>query len=153
MHSKRSKMVLCVGDEEAAELEERYHENGFGDLFPKLREIGREEIAELESKVVEGRDPDTELKALQTPDGYVVDYGAVAKSFVDAAREEEGVAALIAVATDPVRERDPAFPAARAGSPTGAGRRRPQPNRRRRPARSPRRAPGGRPLEKLLGEM
>jgi len=69
MHSKRSKMVLGVGDEEVAKLEERYRENGFGDLFPKLREIGREEIAELEPKVVEGRDPDTELKALQTPDG------------------------------------------------------------------------------------
>jgi len=43
MHSKRSKMVLGVGDEEAAKLEERYHQNGFGDLYPKLREIGREE--------------------------------------------------------------------------------------------------------------
>ena len=91
MHSKRSKMVLGVGDEEVAKLEERYHENGFGDLFGKLREIGREEIAELEPNVVKGRDPDTELKALQTPDGYVVDYGAVAESFVDAAREEDGV--------------------------------------------------------------
>jgi malate dehydrogenase (quinone) len=91
MHSKRSKMVLGVGEEEGAKLDERYHDNGFGELFPKLREIGREEIEELEPKVVEGRDPNTELTALQTPDGYVVDYGAVAKSFVDAARDEDGV--------------------------------------------------------------
>ncbi len=91
MHDKRSKMVLGVGEEEVAELDDRYHEEGFGDLFPKLRPIGREEIAELEPKVVEGRDPETELRALQTPDGYVVDYGQTAKSFVDLASEEAGV--------------------------------------------------------------
>ncbi|MFA9417282.1 FAD-dependent oxidoreductase [Natrinema sp. HArc-T2] len=91
MHSKRSKMVLGVGDEEVAELEERYHEEGFGDLFPKLRPIDREEIGELEPKVVEGRDPNKEMLALQTPDGYVVDYGETSKSFVDEAREEANV--------------------------------------------------------------
>ncbi|WP_066411448.1 FAD-dependent oxidoreductase [Halorubrum aethiopicum] len=91
MHSKRSKMVLAVGSEEVAELEARYHDEGFGELFPKLEPIGREEIAEIEPKVVEGRDPDTELMALQTPDGYVLDYGMIAESFVEAARAEEGV--------------------------------------------------------------
>ncbi|MBP1988128.1 FAD-dependent oxidoreductase [Halolamina salifodinae] len=91
MYAKRSKMVLGVGDEEVGKLEQRYEAEGFGDLFPKLQPIGREEIAETEPKVVEGRDPDTDLLALQTPDGYVVDYGEVAKSFVDAVRDEEGV--------------------------------------------------------------
>jgi malate dehydrogenase (quinone) len=91
MHDKRSKMVLAVGDEEVDSLEQRYDDEGFGDLFPKLEAIGREEIAELEPKVVEGRDPRTDLMALQTPDGYVVDYGAVSKSFVDSASEVPGV--------------------------------------------------------------
>jgi malate dehydrogenase (quinone) len=91
MHSKRSKMVLGVGDEEVEKLERRYDEEGFGDLFPKLRAIGREEIAELEPKVVEGRDPDRDMLALQTPDGYVVDYGAVTKSLVERVEEEDGV--------------------------------------------------------------
>jgi len=91
MHSKRSKMVLAVGDEEVPKLESRYNEEGFGDLFPKLQPIEREEIADIEPKVVEGRDPDTDLLALQTPDGYVVDYGETTKSFVAAAREEAGV--------------------------------------------------------------
>ena len=91
MYAKRSKMVLGVGDEEVEKLERRYEEEGFGDLFPKLQPIGREEIAEKEPKVVEGRDPETELLALQTPDGYVVDYGEVATSFVDAVRNREGV--------------------------------------------------------------
>ncbi|WP_435184447.1 FAD-dependent oxidoreductase [Halobellus sp. EA9] len=91
MHAKRSKMVLGVGDDEVEKLETRYHDEGFGDLFPKLRPIGREEIAEIEPKVIEGRDPDVDLLALQTPDGYVVDYGAISKSFVEQAREEASV--------------------------------------------------------------
>ncbi|WP_162224365.1 FAD-dependent oxidoreductase [Halorussus amylolyticus] len=91
MHSKRSKMVLAVGDEEVEKLEARYHDEGFGDLFPKLRAIDRDEIAALEPKVVEGRDPNVEMLALQTPDGYVVDYGRTAKSFVDEAEQVEGV--------------------------------------------------------------
>ncbi|MDQ2048981.1 FAD-dependent oxidoreductase [Natronolimnohabitans sp. A-GB9] len=91
MHSKRSKMVLAVGDEEVDKLETRYHDEGFGDLFPKLEAISREEIAEIEPKVVEGRDPTKDMLALQTPDGYTVDYGEVAKSFVDEARDVDGV--------------------------------------------------------------
>ncbi|MDQ2054254.1 MULTISPECIES: FAD-dependent oxidoreductase [Halobellus] len=91
MHAKRSKMVLGVGDEEVEKLEQRYHEDGFGDLYPKLQPIGRDEIAEIEPKVVEGRDPGVDMLALQTPDGYVVDYGETAKSFVELAREESNV--------------------------------------------------------------
>jgi malate dehydrogenase (quinone) len=84
-------MVLGVGEDEVEALERRYDEEGFGDLFPKLRAIGREEIAEYEPKVVEGRDPDEEMLALQTPDGYVVDYGAVTRSLVERAEEEASV--------------------------------------------------------------
>ncbi|MCU4717101.1 FAD-dependent oxidoreductase [Halapricum hydrolyticum] len=91
MHSKRSKMVLAVGDEEVEKLRYRYEEEGFGDLYPKLDAVGRERIAELEPKVVEGREPDTELLALHTPDGYTVDYGEISKSFVEQAREEGNV--------------------------------------------------------------
>ncbi|OAQ51942.1 hypothetical protein HTG_14920 [Natrinema mahii] len=91
MHDKRSKMVLGVGEDEVAELEERYHEEGFGDLFPKLRPIDREEIGEIEPKVVEGRDPSKDMLALQTPDGYVVDYGRTTKSFVEEAEAETNV--------------------------------------------------------------
>ncbi|MBX0285146.1 FAD-dependent oxidoreductase [Haloarcula salinisoli] len=91
MHAKRSKMVLAVGEEEVPQLEERYHEEGFGDLFPKLRPIGRDEIADIEPKVLEGREPDVDMLALQTPDGYVVDYGQTTKSFVEQAEQEANV--------------------------------------------------------------
>ena len=109
MHSKRSKMVLAVGEEEVDELEARFTDEGFGDLFPKLEAIGREEIVEIEPAVVEGRDPDTELLALQTPDGYVVDYGQVAKSFVERAREESGVDVYTGTAVTGIEETDDGF--------------------------------------------
>ena len=91
MHAKRSKMVLGVGDEEVEQLEQRYEDEGFGDLFPKLRPIEREEIGDIEPKVVEGRDPEKDMLALQTPDGYVVDYGQTTKSFVEQAAAEATV--------------------------------------------------------------
>ncbi|MEF8829832.1 MAG: FAD-dependent oxidoreductase, partial [Haloarcula sp.] len=91
MHAKRSKMVLGVGDEEVEQLEQRYEDEGFSDLFPKLRPIEREEIGDIEPKVVEGRDPEKDMLALQTPDGYVVDYGRTTKSFVEQAADEANV--------------------------------------------------------------
>jgi len=91
IHSKRSKMVLAVGDEEVDKLETRYHDEGFGDLYPKLDAIGRDRIAELEPKVVEGREPHKDLLALQTPDGYTVDYGEISKDFVETVADKSGV--------------------------------------------------------------
>jgi malate dehydrogenase (quinone) len=109
LHSKRSKMVLAVGEEEVAKLEARQYEEGFGELFPKLEAIGREEIAELEPMVVEGRDLDTELLALQTPDGYTVDYGAVAESFVDRVADLDGVDVFLDTEVERVNETDAEF--------------------------------------------
>ena len=109
MHAKRSKMVLAVGDEEVDKLESRQYDEGFGDLFPKLEAIGREEIAEIEPKVVEGRDPDKELLALQTSDGYTVDYGELSKAFVDQVREHEHVDVFTGTKVDRVNETDDEF--------------------------------------------
>jgi malate dehydrogenase (quinone) len=91
IHSKRSKMVLAVGDEEVQSLETRYEDEGFGDLYPKLEAIGRDRIAELEPKVVEGRDPSKDLLALQTPDGYTVDYGEISKDFVETVEDDSAI--------------------------------------------------------------
>ncbi|MFB6152542.1 MAG: FAD-dependent oxidoreductase [Haloarculaceae archaeon] len=106
MHSKRSKMVLAVGDDEVERLERRYHEEGFGDLFPKLDAIDREEIEEIEPKVVEGRDPDEEMLALQTPDGYTVDYGEISKSFVREVEDDDGVDVFTGTKVTQVHETD-----------------------------------------------
>ncbi len=74
-----SKMVLGMGAEEVRILEERYEE--IKNLYPKLRKIGRIEIEAIEPNVVKGRNPNEEIIALYSPDGYTVNYGALAKSF------------------------------------------------------------------------
>jgi len=109
MHAKRSKMVLAVGEKEVEKLEHRYHEDGFGELFPKLDAIGREEITELEPKVVEGRDPSKDLLALQTPDGYVVDYGETAKSFIKDATNRDGVDVFTGTAVENIEQTDDGY--------------------------------------------
>lgn len=79
--SKYSKMVLAVGSNQVEELKKRYPP--FSQLFPKLRMIGREEIGKIEPRVLEGRDPDQEILALVTEDGYTVDFKRLCHSFVD----------------------------------------------------------------------
>lgn len=81
LFSKYSKMVLAVGSVQVEELKKRYPP--FSELFPKLRMIGREEIGKIEPRVLEGRDPDQEILALVTEDGYTVDFKRLCHSFVD----------------------------------------------------------------------
>lgn len=81
---KVSKMVLAVGKEQVETLRARY--KPFSEVFPKLRMIGKEEIARIEPRVVRGRDPEQELLALVTDDGYTVDFGMLSRSLVKNAR-------------------------------------------------------------------
>jgi malate dehydrogenase (quinone) len=83
MFSKYSKMVLAVGKSQVEELKKRYP--AFSELFPKLKMIGRDEIGKIEPRVLEGRDPEQEILALVTEDGYTVDFKRLCHSFVDKA--------------------------------------------------------------------
>ncbi len=83
--SKYSKMVLAVGRKQVEKLDKRF--DTFGKLFPNLRKIGKEEIGQIEPRIIDGRKPDQELLALATIDGYTVDFGGLAKSFVENARK------------------------------------------------------------------
>jgi malate dehydrogenase (quinone) len=84
IYSKYSKMVLAVGKVQVEELSKRFEK--FSQLFPNLRKIKRDEIGQIEPRVVEGRDPDQEILALVTDDGYTVDFKRLCHSFVDKAR-------------------------------------------------------------------
>lgn len=86
VYRKEHKMVLAVGDAEAAELTERYH--AFKTLYPDLRMIGAAEIAELEPNVMKGRDVHEKVLALATTEGYTVDFAALAESFIEEAKKE-----------------------------------------------------------------
>jgi malate dehydrogenase (quinone) len=81
--SKYSKMVLAVGSNQVEELKQRYP--SFSKLFPHLRMIERDEIGKIEPRVLEGRDPGQEILALETEDGYTVDFKRLSHSFVDKA--------------------------------------------------------------------
>jgi len=81
LFSKYSKMVLAVGAGQVQELKKRYPP--FSELFPKLKMIGREEIGKIEPRILDGRDPDQEVLALMTEDGYTVDFNRLCHSFVD----------------------------------------------------------------------
>jgi malate dehydrogenase (quinone) len=81
LFSKYSKMVLAVGANQVQELKKRYPP--FSELFPKLKMIGRDEIGKIEPRVLEGRDPNQEILALLTEDGYTVDFKRLCHSFVD----------------------------------------------------------------------
>lgn len=83
---KVPKMVLAVGKEQVNTLRDRF--KPFGELFPKLRMIGKEEIGKIEPRIIQGRDPSQDLLALITEDGYTVDFGRLSHSFVKNARKE-----------------------------------------------------------------
>lgn len=80
LFSKYSKMVMAVGSKQVKELDARF--DSFSKLFPKLRKIGREEIGKIEPRVLEGRDPNEQILALVTEDGYTVDFGDLSRNFL-----------------------------------------------------------------------
>ncbi|HYD03909.1 MAG TPA: FAD-dependent oxidoreductase [Alphaproteobacteria bacterium] len=80
------KMVIAVGDEEIEELSKRYED--FKKLFPKLKKIGRDEIAQIEPNVIKGRDPNEKIIALYSEEGYTVDFGKVAEALVSDSKRE-----------------------------------------------------------------
>lgn len=76
---KTHKMVLAIGKEECEELRKRHKK--FKKLFPKSKLLKREEIATYEPHVVKGRYIDEEIVAMFSPNGYVMNYHALAKAF------------------------------------------------------------------------
>lgn len=80
------KMVLGVGDQESDLLRRRY--SRFSELFPNLKLLEREEIAQLEPKLVEGRKPEEQIVALGSTNDYsAVNYTTLAEAFVDQAQK------------------------------------------------------------------
>ncbi len=78
------KMLLGVGQREVDIVTKRYEEfTLLKKLFPHNRLLSREEIAQLEPALVDGRDPNIPLAAFYNPDGLAVDFGRVAKSMID----------------------------------------------------------------------
>lgn len=77
---KTNRMVLAVGEDEIATLKARFEE--FGPYYPDLYFADRKELAEIEPKVVEGRDPREPIAALVSSEGYAVNYQMLAEMFL-----------------------------------------------------------------------
>lgn len=81
---KMQKMVLAVGARETEALEKRFEI--FKNDYPDLRMLRGREIEVVEPKLIEGRDSGEPLLALAA-EGYAVDFGAVAVSFVQQSKQ------------------------------------------------------------------
>ncbi len=80
IYRKVQKMVLATDDGEVESLEKTY--STIKKIFPELKIIGGKEIAKLEPNVVKGRDKDDAILALNSPNGYMVDFGKLTNSFM-----------------------------------------------------------------------
>jgi malate dehydrogenase (quinone) len=102
------KMVIAVGAEEVTELRERFRV--FSPHFPHLELIGRERIAELEPKVMEGRGADEPIVALYSKNGKAVNYQQLSETFRDrSARSGKGGDVLLEREVTKIERRDDAF--------------------------------------------
>ncbi len=87
IHSKTEKMVLAVGKEQVEILEKRYTE--FKKLFPVLTKLYKKDLKTIEPNVIIDRDPNQEVMALASKDGYAVDFGSLSQSFIEMAKKEK----------------------------------------------------------------
>lgn len=87
---KCQKMVLGVGEQEI-ELLERTYSQGFRELFPQVKKIGRNELNRLEPNVVKGRDASEKVLALFAERGYMINFSELSHSFVNSARRNKKI--------------------------------------------------------------
>lgn len=85
---KFPKMILAVGEDECARLEERHHT--FAEAFPYMELWDAKRIAEVEPKVAlkDGQPRPEKILASGCTDEYsAVNYGNLSKSFINSARK------------------------------------------------------------------
>jgi malate dehydrogenase (quinone) len=91
-HSHYGQMLLAVGDKEIMQLQAHFAKIQpiFGDTAQYLN---REQIAIIEPKVVEGRNPREPIAAVYCPQGVTVDYNLLAKSLLQQAQARKPIEA------------------------------------------------------------
>lgn len=90
LYKKSSKMLLAVGKKEVERLEKRHAQ--FKKIFPELRLIGKDEIEKFEPAIIKGRNPKEKISACHSENGYVVDFGKLAKNLISRAQKEKPTA-------------------------------------------------------------
>lgn len=87
IYKKSHKMLLAVGDNEIAEFEKRQVE--FEKIFPDFKIIHRDEISKIEPEVVRGRKASEKIIAGYSENGYIVDFGMLAKTLSTEAEQDK----------------------------------------------------------------
>ncbi|EKE18677.1 MAG: hypothetical protein ACD_9C00263G0003 [uncultured bacterium] len=83
IYKKSFKMLLAVGKKEIKTLEERFLQ--FKKLFPELKLITADEIEKIEPLIAKGRKKSEKIAACYSDNGYVVDFGKLAKNLTSRA--------------------------------------------------------------------
>ena len=83
---RRDKMILAVGEDEIARLEERYRE--FSELYPYFIKMDQEHLAEKEPKITEGREEPVMALGVEG-EITTVDFKKLSESFVEMALDED----------------------------------------------------------------
>jgi len=88
MYTIAPKLLLAVGEKEINIFNERF--KNFKEIFPDFKKIYREDIAMIEPEIVNGRKADEQIVAGYSENGYTVDFGKLAESFVEEAKKDTG---------------------------------------------------------------
>ncbi|MFQ5781426.1 MAG: FAD-dependent oxidoreductase [Nitrosopumilus sp.] len=106
--TKIPKMVLGVGNEEISILDHLFSSR-VRELFPTLRKINADKIGKVEPNVVKGRNPNEKISALLSQNGYMVDFGALTKSFLENSidkSKEKKIDVLLNAEVERIKESD-----------------------------------------------
>jgi malate dehydrogenase (quinone) len=86
--SKYTKMAIGVGDREVEYITHRYEE--FKELYPYLELWSKEDLEQIEPKLIEGRESSEDIVAMGAKGRYcAVDFGEISKTFIENAKLEK----------------------------------------------------------------
>jgi malate dehydrogenase (quinone) len=97
------KMLLGVGDVEIASIKDRF--SSISDLFPTLREVNADDIADIEPNValIDGKRRDDPIFGLYDSVGWAIDYGRVTDNCVAQAQGVEGKKVDVKLSTEALK--------------------------------------------------
>ena len=97
------KMLLGVGAEEVTTVKERF--DSISDLYPSLRTVDANDIADLEPHValIDGKPREEPIFGLYNPEGWAIDYGRVTENCVKQATTVKDKTVDVKLSTEAIK--------------------------------------------------